>query len=253
VITTFDSTTTNGAVISKSADSVLCYTPASSFSGIDSFAYTICDTSKACSTAYVIVTVPFIARNDSRVINQEETIVIPVRENDSNDPNLVVSICGNPKHGKVTVNSDNTITYIAEDDYPYDPITTNTIGVGQDSFCYSLCKSEGQVILCQSAIVYITINPKKKFYIPQGFSPGADGVNDKFFIVSAEEYPKSQLLVYNRYGDEVWRNDGEGYQNDFDGTFKKNSEALPDGSYYYIFKFNDSVQKDVVGYIVIQR
>jgi gliding motility-associated-like protein len=252
-ITAFDTTTVNGGTISKTADSVLCYTPNSAFSGVDSFAYTICDTSKTCSTAYVIVNVPFIARNDSRTINQEETIVINVRENDSNDPRLGVSKCSEPLHGTATVNGDGTITYVAADDYPYDPISNNTIGIGQDSFCYQICFSGGQVTLCQSATVYITINPKPKFYIPQGFSPGADGVNDKFFIVSAEEYPKSQLLVYNRYGDEVWRNDGEGYQNDFDGTFKKNNEALPDGSYYYIYKFNDGVQKDAVGYIVIQR
>jgi hypothetical protein len=60
------------------------------------------------------------------------------------------------------------------------------------------------------------------------------------------------LLVYNRWGDEVWRNDS-GYQNDFDGNYKKNGAALPDGTYYYIFKFNKDGVKDRVGYIVINR
>jgi gliding motility-associated-like protein len=65
----------------------------------------------------------------------------------------------------------------------------------------------------------------------------------EFVIVASGEFPKSQLLVYNRYGDEVWRNDGDGYQNDFDGTWKKNGQPLPDMSYWYIFKFNDEAQR----------
>jgi hypothetical protein len=41
--------------------------------------------------------------------------------------------------------------------------------------------------------------------------------------------------------------------NDFNGTWKKNGQPLPDGSYWYIFKFNDGVTSDRMGYIVIQR
>ncbi|MCW3124793.1 MAG: hypothetical protein JWO03_451, partial [Bacteroidetes bacterium] len=54
-------------------------------------------------------------------------------------------------------------------------------------------------------------------------------------------------------GDEVWRNETDGYQNDFDGTWKKNGQPLPDMSYWYIFKFNDGIHADRMGYIIIER
>ncbi|MCB0663528.1 MAG: gliding motility-associated C-terminal domain-containing protein, partial [Saprospiraceae bacterium] len=39
------------------------------------------------------------------------------------------------------------------------------------------------------------------------------------------------------------------YQNDWDGTF--NGDALPDGTYYFIFKY-DEAQK-LSGYLELQR
>ncbi|MFN8308492.1 MAG: Ig-like domain-containing protein [Chitinophagales bacterium] len=251
-VSAFDSVTAHNGHVTQLDDSLFCYTPDSSFSGVDTIHYTICDLAGACVSKSVIVIVPVNARDDNRTTNQEQSISIDVRSNDTRSGNDELSICEQPKHGTVTVENGG-ITYVPADDYPYDPYTDNLIGIGVDSFCYTLCKTDAGVKTCDNAMVRIVINPKPKFVIPEGFSPNGDGKNDKFVIPSAEEYPKSQMIVFNRYGQEVWRNDGEGYQNDFDGTWKRNNEPLPDGSYWYIFKYNADGLKDKVGYIVLHR
>ncbi len=250
-ISTFATSTTHGGTVTQTSDSVLCYTANPSFTGVDTFTYVICDTSNLCDTTFVVVNVPLIARPDNYTINQEQETLFDVKANDTRFDGEQITLCGEPngpKHGTAVV-ENGQVKYTPADDYPYDPITDNAIGNGLDSFCYTLCNAKAE---CSTTMVYVTIIPKPKFFIPEGFSPSGDGTNDKFVIVSAEEYPQSQLLVYNRWGDEVWRNDS-GYQNDFDGNYKKNGAALPDGTYYYIFKFNKDGVKDRVGYIVINR
>lgn len=253
-ITSFQSTTANGGHITQIGDSTFCYTADSSFTGIDTFSYVVCDTSHVCDTAYVFVTVPIQARNDETVINQDSTVLISVLSNDTRAAGETVTICSAPLHGIVTIDSVGGVHYTPVHDYPVDPIGSDTVSfIGMDSFCYTICVTVDSITTCANAEVYVMILPKARFAIPQGISPNGDGINDKFFIASVDQYPLSQLLVYNRYGDEVWRNDGDGYQNDFDGTWKKNGQPLPDGSYWYIFKFNDGVTHDRMGYIVIQR
>lgn len=252
-ITSFNATTASGGHITQSGDSTFCYTPDSSFTGIDTFTYTVCDSSHACVTTYVVVNVPIQARSDEGSTQQDSTVLINILANDTRATNETVTICGQPVHGTVVIDSAGA-HYTPEHDYPVDPLSKDTqVFMGSDSFCYTLCHTLGTTTTCANAEVYIMITPKAKFGIPQGISPNGDGINDKFVISSVDQYPLSQLLVYNRYGDEVWRNDGDGYQNDFDGTWKKNGQPLPDGSYWYIFKFNDGVTHDRMGYIVIQR
>ncbi|MFN8276477.1 MAG: Ig-like domain-containing protein [Chitinophagales bacterium] len=251
-VTALDTTTSNNGHVHLLNDSVYCYQPDPAFTGVDTVHYTICDKAGACVSRTIYVIVPINARDDNATTNQEQQIGIDVRANDTRSATDVLSLCSQPLHGTATV-ENGQITYVPADDYPYDPYADNLIGIGVDSFCYTLCKTEGNVTLCDNAMVRISVLPKPAFRIPEGFSPDGDGKNDKFVIPSAEEYPKSQLLVFNRYGEEVWRNDGEGYQNDWQGTWKRNNEPLPDGSYWYIFKYNADGLKDKVGYIVIHR
>ncbi len=254
-ISSYHTVTADGGSVSQQGDSILCYTADSSFTGIDTIEYTICDTSGECDSSYVIVIVPILARSDEGLTKQDSTIYINVTGNDTYSSNEYVRLCSSPQHGTVAIDSGNIVQYTPVHDYPVDPINTDTnlYQNGVDSFCYTLCAVSGGDTSCSSTEVYVMILPLSKFYIPQGISPNGDNVNDVFVIASVSEFPSSQLLVYNRYGDEVWRNDGNGYNNDFDGTWKKNGQPLPDGSYWYIFKFNDGSHPDRMGYIVIQR
>ena len=62
--------------------------------------------------------------------------------------------------------------------------------------------------------------------IPNIFTPNGDGKNDVFFIKGLESYPGSQLLIFNRWGNEVYKADN--YLNNWDGS------ELAEGTYYYI-------------------
>jgi len=62
--------------------------------------------------------------------------------------------------------------------------------------------------------------------IPNIFTPNNDGKNDDFVIKDLESYPGSQLLIFNRWGNEVYRADN--YLNNWNGS------GLAEGTYYYV-------------------
>ncbi|MFB2119719.1 gliding motility-associated C-terminal domain-containing protein [Parapedobacter sp. 2B3] len=64
--------------------------------------------------------------------------------------------------------------------------------------------------------------------IPNGFTPNGDGLNDLFEIRGLEFYPENRLLIFNRWGNEVYS--VKTYKNDWDGA------DLNEGTYYYIFE-----------------
>jgi gliding motility-associated-like protein len=103
----------------------------------------------------------------------------------------------------------------------------------------------------QPSDVTITIT-KQEVFIPEGFSPNGDGINDYFIIKGADKYIVD-LKVFNRWGNLVY--ESKHYQNDWDGISNSGlliSTKLPDGTYYYIVNFNNG-EKETIGYITINR
>jgi gliding motility-associated-like protein len=88
------------------------------------------------------------------------------------------------------------------------------------------------------------------FFIPEGFSPDGDGVNDKFEIRNPEGINMG-IQVYDRFGKLVYR--AENYKNDWDG--KPNQEGLDNekpigrGTYYYVVKRADG--KDFTRFMTV--
>jgi gliding motility-associated-like protein len=68
------------------------------------------------------------------------------------------------------------------------------------------------------------------------FTPNGDGINDTWFIKDIGKYPESEVFVYNIYGKLVYTK--KGYTNDWQGTY--NGADLPDGTYYYVLRFEDN-------------
>lgn len=67
-------------------------------------------------------------------------------------------------------------------------------------------------------------------------SPNGDGINDTWYIQGIENFPGNEIIIYNIYGNEVYRQ--AGYTNNWKGDYK--GSLLPDGTYFYVLKF-DSV------------
>jgi gliding motility-associated-like protein len=66
------------------------------------------------------------------------------------------------------------------------------------------------------------------------FTPNSDGQNDFFDIINIDQFPDNELVVYNRWGNEVFKTKRYSSTNRFAGT------GLPDGTYFYILKVNHS-------------
>ncbi len=92
------------------------------------------------------------------------------------------------------------------------------------------------------------------FFIPQGFSPNGDGVNDVFFIRGIKYYPNNDFTVLNRWGNVVYKK--KGYANTWDGKavegFKIGGDDLPEGTYYYILDLENGA-KPYKGFLYLNR
>jgi gliding motility-associated-like protein len=106
-------------------------------------------------------------------------------------------------------------------------------------------------------------NPTKFFiplvdiFIPSGFSPNHDGMNDAF-VISHPFNMEINLEVYNRWGNLVFKSPD--YKNEFDGRGNQPNNILgaelPDGTYYYIVLATDKTTSSVkkfAGFITLKR
>jgi len=74
------------------------------------------------------------------------------------------------------------------------------------------------------------------FFIPEGFSPNADGINDLFVIRGIQFFPENSFVIFNRWGNKVYET--ENYQNTWDGKATMGlipgGDDLPVGTYFYL-------------------
>ena len=109
--------------------------------------------------------------------------------------------------------------------------------------------------LCRDSIEGIRLildEDPDEIFIPESFSPNGDGYNDRFVILGIEHLGDNELMVFNRQGVTVYYR--ANYQNDWDGTPEEGrvmGGELPEGTYYYIFKYGDNgIRK---GFVYINR
>lgn len=143
-----------------------------------------------------------------------EVLHINVLENDQPGSSALlvnsVRIVQAPGFGTVEINADGSISYTPRPGF-----------VGRDQFKYEVSNEEG---LSGTAIVSVDISecPLK---IPNVFTPNGDGINDYFEIEGLEQFDRVEVLIFNRWGNEVYRHDN--YDNSWQGI------DLNEGTYYY--------------------
>ncbi|PCH66853.1 MAG: hypothetical protein COC01_07090 [Bacteroidetes bacterium] len=100
---------------------------------------------------------------------------------------------------------------------------------------------------CADTIIQIILaQNNEKFNPPDNFTPypSSPGVNDVFFIKGLPE--RSHLIIYNRWGQEVFKSAESGYLNNWDGG------GLPGDVYYYVL-INEEAGLQVNGFVRIFR
>ena len=84
----------------------------------------------------------------------------------------------------------------------------------------------------------IFIDVLSSTFVPSGFTPNGDGVNDEWVIPYLNNCPKAKVTVFNRWGVLVYENKIEYATHPWNGTSINGSE-LPMGAYYYVIEYND--------------
>ena len=120
---------------------------------------------------------------------------------------------------------------------------SNNCGVGLPSANFFVSIDD-----CQEEVVPID------FYIPEGFSPNADGINDLFVIRGINDYQNNAIIIYNRWGNKVY--EVMPYINGWDGkcTFgvQVGTDELPTGTYFYLLNLGNG-SAVIKGWIYLNR
>ncbi|MFC7526893.1 Calx-beta domain-containing protein, partial [Parapedobacter sp. GCM10030251] len=190
--------------------------------------------------------------------NTAEITVIPVRPPQAVDDavggtsnrSLTISVLGNdeehtypvdassieivsaPQHGTASIGTDGTITYVPATGY-----------VGEDRFSYRVKDSEGHWSNVAEVAVTVAANPLR---ITNIFTPNGDGQNDRFEIIGLEAFDRAELVVFNRWGNEVYRH------NDYDNSW--GGGDIYEGTYYYVLTLHKGgTQQEEKGWVVLKR
>jgi gliding motility-associated-like protein len=153
-----------------------------------------------------------------------------------------VTIGGNPTtSGSVSILW--SPSFSISDPTSQNPIASNTINTVYTVTIIDLitgCKSSDSVLVS----VYPVIKSNN------GFTPNGDGKNDNWIIDNIDNFPDSEVEIYNRWGELLFYS--KGYKTPFDGKYK--GKDLPVGTYYYIIKLNHpAFEKPITGPLTIFR
>ncbi len=111
---------------------------------------------------------------------------------------------------------------------------------------------------CESERIPLSVtlnncNPEDyAFFIPDGFSPNGDGVNDLYYIPNIQYfYPDYQLEIFNRYGQTLFS--GNADFPTWNGQNKSSGNNVTSGVYFYILNYNKDNIKAKQGRIYLSK
>ncbi|WP_018476254.1 T9SS C-terminal target domain-containing protein [Pontibacter roseus] len=133
---------------------------------------------------------------------------------------------------------------------------TITAGQGTGSIRVAPGKSVGEIAvvadngICQTEPTTFKpepFQPNTELVLPNVFTPNNDGNNDAWEITNLHDYPDNDLVVMNRWGNEVYKS--KSYKNNWSG------DNLAEGTYYYVLrvKLCDGADKVYKGYVMLVR
>lgn len=133
------------------------------------------------------------------------------------------------------------------ENYYQDSTLVTALNEGENIFVWTVsngvCEQQRDTIIIQYEIC-----PDTVLFVPEGFSPNGDGVND-VFVISGANGKKVGVQIFNRWGSKVYESNN--YQNDWGGTNDDKKELL-DATYYYIITVEGEA-KARTGYLTLWR
>ncbi|MBS7255966.1 gliding motility-associated C-terminal domain-containing protein [Flavobacterium branchiicola] len=216
------------------------------------------------ATDYILKTEDYYIRETSAegCISAPAKISVIVYDTPAPEMNGAADFCGlaNPKISDLSdkTNVPSTVSWYDAVDGNLLPSTTllvhNATYYGYDlnetTRCLSDNYKEVKVSLQDCEVA------QYEFFIPDGFSPNGDGVNDSFVIKDIEFlYPNYTLEIYNRYGNGMYK--GDNNKPAWDGkNYEKSGIAggiAPNGVYFYVLHFNKDNKPPKQGRLYLNR
>lgn len=132
------------------------YTPSTNVCGLDSIKYRVRDLNNELSNIsviYITITcfnIAPIAVDDQFIIDEDKLDSINVFDNDlyMDGPSIKMEILNQPIHGSASITKEGGLSYQGNLNY-----------FGNDTLSYTFCDEDPTNELCDTAFVYITINP----------------------------------------------------------------------------------------------
>ncbi len=222
----------------------IVFNPDTSYCGNDTLIYEICNT-KGCDTALVTIKVtcdvpPIVLRpiavDDHVRTNINQRVDFVILGNDTLRGARSAEMVSPPKHGTIIIMPDSMAMYKPNKEF-----------CGVDSFMYRICNSAG----CDTAVVIIDVDCGDTLQVFKGFSPNGDKINDLFVIRGIENFPDNEVIIVNRWGNQVFTRKGYRNEEGWDGTW--NTKNVPDGTYFYCIHLNDPKNQQFTGFIQLTR
>ncbi len=92
----------------------------------------------------------------------------------------------------------------------------------------------------------ITVIPPTALDIKNVITANGDSYNDFWMIAGIENYPETEVHVFNIYGNEVFSD--QNYMNTWDATYK--GRKLPNGTYFYVVRLRET-EKEFKGSLTV--
>ncbi len=177
-------------------------------------------------------------RDDDYDVAFQESVTFDPTENDELPDGATVTFGELPMGASLTTNADGTFTFKAPANFAGE--------LSVDYFVNSPSCSSA------TATVFFRIGDDAECAVPNIFTPNGDGMNDLFIVpclLNTDQFPNSQVTIYNQWGDEVFRS-GMPYLSDWDGTFQ--GSQLPVATYFYTIDFGGA-REGATGSVRIER
>ncbi|MBL7921413.1 MAG: gliding motility-associated C-terminal domain-containing protein [Bacteroidia bacterium] len=150
----------------------------------------------------------------------------------------------------IGINATNTTNWMFGDGNTANSFNASNIFQTPGTYTVTLEVSNG---ICSDTIQTIINVAVATIRIPEIFTPNGDGKNDVFYIPNIDFFPGNELLIFNRWGNLIYKM--KGYNNDWDGSPNTNEKTgggkLPAGTYYYLLNLGDKDDQVFRGFIQV--
>ncbi|WP_238379303.1 gliding motility-associated C-terminal domain-containing protein [Cytophaga hutchinsonii] len=152
---------------------------------------------------------------------------------------------------QVTLNGSGGVIYSWSPDTGLDDASSATPKLTADKtimYILTVRDATGQCHDDDEVMVFV----ERPIKVPNVITVNGDGVNDTWEIENIESFPNAEFLIYNRWGNLVWKSTG--YPKEWDATNFRNGEVLPDGTYFYIIDLHSTIYTEAyTGYIQVVK